>query len=392
MTKPVLVLGTGVTALGVQRSLARRDIEYFTMGHEDRMLSRSRFTRRPPASWGTPRESELTSWLESLDLESGVLFPCSDSWAMSVASRGEAVRERFPASVPSPASLTRLVDKAAFRATLAELGIPHPVTADADAPDPLPNVPEEDLDHFFLKPTDSQRFIARYGVKGVHVESLEDARNKLSDMPPSEGSMLLQEYVPGPAENHYFIDGFIDRSGVVRSLLARQRLRMEPPDFGNSTFMRTVPLADVTPAAEALSRLLPEVGHRGVFSAEFKKDARDGVFKLLEVNARAWWYVEFACTSGVDVCQQAWLDALGRDVPDMFDYPVGRRLIYPYYDYQAYQRITGRHGPLGMLPWLGSVLGASQPVFNWSDPVPGGSALFGIVRRMIARAVRPRRR
>jgi len=47
-----------------------------------------------------------------------------------------------------------------------------------------------------------------------------------------------------------------------------------------------------------------------VFSAEFKFDERDGLFKILEVNARPWWYVDFAARCGVDVCRMAYRDAL----------------------------------------------------------------------------------
>ena len=70
--------------------------------------------------------------------------------------------------------------------------------------------------------------------------------------------------------------------------------------------------------------LLARVNYRGIFSAEFKRDARDGQYRILEVNTRAWTYVEFASRCGVNVCEMAWQDALGLPVTAASpSYPVG---------------------------------------------------------------------
>ena len=123
--------------------------------------------------------------------------------------------------------------------------------------------------------------------------------------------MLLQEYIPGPPTAHVFLDGYVDRTGVMRGCLARRRLRMYPPEFGNSTMSATMPLREAEPALESLSRLLAGLGYTGLFDAEFKYDERDGLFKVLEVNARPWWQLEIAAASGLDLCMMAYRDALG---------------------------------------------------------------------------------
>lgn len=386
MTEPVLILGTGVTALGVQRSLAQRRIPFYTLGHADHLLGRSRFTRPPPSSWGLPTEDGLDAWLSTLDLERAVLFPCSDSSCTEVSALPAELAKRFVSSVPGVETLVKLVDKAAFRRTMAELDVPHPMTVRGDEMGSLERLPRERLEHFFLKPRDSQRFFSRYGVKGVRVPSLEAASDELTRLNIPAEEMLMQEYIPGPPSHHYFIDGFLDRSGTYRSVFARQRLRMAPPDFGNSTLMETVPVSEVDGAVASLTRLLSHLDYRGIFSGEFKRDTRDGEFKLLEVNARAWWFVEFATTSGVEVCYQAYLDALERDVPTMNDYPVGRRCVHPYYDYHAYR--AEKPGPFTFARWAASIVGASQPVFSWRDPRPGFSEGIGMVRRRCSSMLR----
>src|SRR5438045_6775272 len=147
--------------------------------------------------------------------------------------------------------------------------------------------------------------------------------------------MMLPDDMSGLLTNHSFINGFIDRSGIVSAMLARQRLRMSPPDFGNSTLMVTVPMSETGDAAKTLRTLFADIHYRGIFSAEFKRDERDGSYNLIEVNARAWWYVDFAARCGVNVCKLAIADALGQPVQPVPDYAVGRRCVFPYYDLEA---------------------------------------------------------
>jgi predicted ATP-grasp superfamily ATP-dependent carboligase len=142
-------------------------------------------------------------------------------------------------------------------------------------------------------------------------------------------------------------------------------------------------------AVESVSSVLAHLEYRGIFSAEFKRDPRDGLFKLLEINARPWWYIEYAERCGVDVCTMAYRDALGEPVPDVRDFKVGARFVYSYHDYFAC-REAWRAGEVTLAQWAGSWIGAQQPLFNWTDPWPalveawtplGGRVTRGLRRR-----------
>jgi predicted ATP-grasp superfamily ATP-dependent carboligase len=127
-----------------------------------------------------------------------------------------------------------------------------------------------------------------------------------------------------------------------------------------------------------------------VFSVEFKRDARDGVCRLIEVNARPWWFVEFAGQCGVNFCAMSVGDALGKPVVEVREYRVGRRCVYPYYDYPACSELR-REGKLSLAKWFASWAGATQPAFRWSDPVPAVTAATGILAGRLARALGVRR-
>ena len=289
----VLALGFGITLLGVLRTLSEVNADVVALPDSDRVTRRSRWYRAGPRELSGIKPDTLAEGLESLPVGT-VLMPCSDLWVRTVAALPAEVRARYPASVAPFHALDVLVDKARFGSTLDRLGLPHPATRLITSVQDLDIVSDAVLQRSFLKPVHSQQFFARFGVKAFRITDRSNAHDRLAEAIGAGLQMMLQEYITGPPTNHYFIDGFVDRDGVVRALFARRRLRMSPPDFGNSTLMISVPVSDTDNAVATLKILFADIGYRGIFSAEFKRDPRDGVFNLIEVNARPWWYVDFA--------------------------------------------------------------------------------------------------
>ena len=383
---PVLVFGTGLTVLGAMRLLHRSRTPFWVVGDGGELAGRSRWFRTaPPSTSGADPAKDLAGYLSGLPVERAVLLPCSDAWVQRVAAALARVGPRFVASVSAPETLERLVDKWHLAEILQELRLPHPRTVAIAATQDPDSVPEEVLKGAFMKPRDSLSFFAKFGVKAFRISSRAELRECLGRLAGTGLEVQLQEYVPGPPSNHYFVDGFRDRTGRVTGTQARRRMRMYPPDFGNSTSFESIPPSDVQPAVDVMTRLLAHLNFRGVFSAEFKRDERDGVFRLIEVNVRPWWYVEFAGRSGMDVTAMVVRDALGETVDPAPPSRAGRRCVYPYYDYFACREGL-RDGTLTPGGWLWSWASAEQPVFRWSDPWPALSAsaqiLWGKVRRL----------
>lgn len=385
---PVIILGTGITALGALRILGRDGLTSIVAQTTDPLLRRSRWYRRLPPGIPALTEQSLVDWLSALPIDRAVLLPCSDHRVSEVAALPASLHDRFPASVPTEQTLERFVDKGHFAELLGATGTPHPFSKPLSGARDLDDVPDTIFESAMLKPRDSQSFIGHFRTKALHVRSRREAIEELARVRDAGFAVILQEYIPGPATEHYFVDGFIDRHGAVRAIFVRQRLRMYPLDFGNSTAMVSVMPSVAPQAVASITSLLTGVGYRGVFSAEFKRDPRDGVFKILEVNTRPWWYVDFAARCGVDVCRMAYKDALSEPVETIERYEIGRKLVFPYYDYFACRSLR-RDGTLSTWGWLRSWTGAMQPVFQLRDPVPGMLAFLGtmtgLVRNRLAR-------
>jgi predicted ATP-grasp superfamily ATP-dependent carboligase len=384
---PAIVMGQGATALGILRSLALAGIPAYVACPPDDLATRSRWIRPPPAApWdGRPGPSAMAA-LRAMPLDRAVLIPGADDAALWLSELpSNDLGSRFAVSTATRGVQALLQDKAAFAAHLAATGIPHPRTFHLGSLSDVAAVPMEALQRVFIKPVNSQRFSDGVGVKGVWVQSRDELRETWARLHAQGFSLMAQEYLPGPATEHVFIDGFRDGKGEYAGLFARQRVRMSPPDFGNSSCSRSIPRADVGEAVGHVRHLLDGLGYRGIFSAEFKRDPRDGVFRILEVNTRAWTYVEFAARRGVNVCEMAWRDALGQPVPAAVErYPVGKRCIDLYHDLASLGRTPGL-GVAGRVRAAFEWARADLHVFRLDDPGPALHVLGGLVRKRLER-------
>lgn len=387
---PAIVVGSGQTGLGTLRCLRLAGIPSFIACPAGDLATRSRWYRPTPGhtAWDGRCDAAALDLLRRMPLEHAVLVPGADDAALWLSRLPDDLRARFPVSSSAPRTLEILQDKARFGEHLATNGIPHPRTfpirrtADIDA------IPFGELDRVFLKPTNSQLFLRVTGAKGLWARNRVEMEAIWHRLEAHGLEVLAQEYVPGDATQHYFVDGFRDRNGTLTGLFARRRWRIFPPDFGNSSYCRSVPLEEVGNAVDSLDRLLAGLGYRGIFSAEFKRDARDGTFRILEVNTRAWWYVEFAARCGVNVCRMAWQDALGLAVePAPRNYPVGAGCVnLPGDIITVRSQPRAARGPLHRI--LAQWVRAHYHVFRLDDPRPGLSVAWEILGRLLRNAGR----
>jgi len=367
---PVLILGSYITALGTMRSLAAAGVRSRCISSQQNFVRLSRFYRRPPSGVDfVEKVADLPAYLEQLPVERAVLMPCSDEWVAAVAELDDRLRERFPSSQPCRDTLSFFLDKGKLEAKLAELEIPRPLTVLVTSKADLDRVDNDLFERLFMKPRLSRPFFLAFGVKAFHLHSAKDAAERLAACRDCGFGVMLQEYLPGPASRHYFIDGFVDRHGEIRAVFARQRIRMYPLDFGDSSYMTTVPVEKVAQAVDSMRKLLPAVNYRGIFSAEFKLDGRDDTYKLIEVNTRPWTYINFDSRHGMNMAEMSYRDALGLEVPTVPNYRVGASMVYLPNDLLACWSLW-RRGDIGLAGWLSSWLKARSAVFSPNDPLP----------------------
>ncbi len=383
---PVIVLGAHLAALGVLRLLARRGIPSYVIDETTNIIRSSRFYRPTVPTLPETADAEtLAAALRRMDLPSAVLIPCTDSWTLAAAGLPDDLRARFPTSLPSAETVARLVDKDAFRALTERLDLPRPWSLMVRDPADLDQATDEQLRHGFLKPTDSQAHNRWQGTKGAFVTSREEAQGMVAAASAAGVTYLLQEWIPGPPSATIIVDGFVDRTGRIAGLGARRRVRMHPPRISNTCCDITITPGEVEGAVTTVRMLIEALGYRGIFMAEFKQDARDGEYKIIEINPRPFWLVAHIAAAGLDLPYLAYLDAQGLPVPSIGAYRPGRYGLYEVVDAKAIAAaVRGRRPAGGSV--LRSWLGGDRALFWFSDPKPAVHQLRqAIASRRMAR-------
>lgn len=382
-----VVLGDGLTALGVTRCLVRREVPVRHLSSGSGMVETCRWYR-PLTEDRYPRLERDPEFLESRLGEmlpsGGVLFPCTDVSVITVAEMTAGDRGPFTSFLPSPEVVEGFVDKARLLELCRRTDVPQPPTVTIESEGRLRSLDSAWFGGALLKPSRSQQFHRRYGLKSIPIGSRAEALDAYRRYFADDAGVVLQRLVPGPASEHLFLDGYRSPDGRLKGLLARDRERMHPPRTGNSSATVTVPLSGVGTARDHLTRLLEGADFHGIFNAEFKKDG-SGDVRLIEVNVRPWWYIEFAARCGVDTCAMAYVEALGGNAEPDLDYEVGRRCIFFDLDLRAAvaEVRAGRFGPGDVLSsWMGS----DRAIFAWDDPV----AALRMTARRAWRALRSR--
>ena len=389
---PVLIFGAHLAALGVLRVLARHGIPTYVVDDTTNVIVRSRWYR--PAERTLAETSDpavLAEYLGSLELPRAVLIACSDQWALAVSGLPAELRERFPASIAPHAAIEQFVDKDRFRGLVDRLGIPRPKTIPIREPADLELASDEDLAVGFLKPTESHLNNRHFKTKGFFVESREDAERRVARARAAGITFMLQEWIPGDESKTVIIDGFVDRHGDVRALHARRRVRMDPPRLANTSCDVTIPLTELDACMPAVRTLLEATDYRGIFMIEFKFDERDGLFKIIELNARPFWLIGHVERAGVDLPLMSYLDAQELPVPAPPPYQVGRYGMYEILDATAILR-AWRHlrRPAGSVlrPWLRG----DRALFWFRDPMPALGGIGQSVGRRVERVLERIRR
>ena len=90
-----------------------------------------------------------------------------------------------------------------------------------------------------------------------------------------------------------------------------RKLRQTPPGAGTCRVGESVWVDEVV---EHGLRYLHGLGYYGLAQVEFKRDPRDGEYKLMEINPRLWQWHGLAAACGVDLVDLAYRELLGERV------------------------------------------------------------------------------
>lgn len=382
-----LLIGGGYGSLGIVRSLGRRGIPVWVLTNDHLVARFSRYALKcPPWPARDPawQAACLIDMAARHGLEGWALFPGGDAEAELLSRYHGELAAHFRMTTPVWDVMQWACNKRMTYLLARQLGVDYPWThcpacreevEKLDCPFPL-----------ILKPAVKEGRNAFTMAKAWRVDNRKAllARYDQARALVAAGVIVLQEFVPGAGEAQFSYAALWGKEGPLASLVAR-RARQYPVEFGyNSTFVETVDRPEVE--APAL-RLLNAIRYTGLVEVEFKYDARDGRYKLLDINARTWTWHTLGRRAGLDFPYLMWRVARDEPVAPIRG-AAGVRWVHSLRDVVASSQEM-RRGNLTLGEYLHSVRGgAEHAVLAFDDPLPAAMELPLLFQRVWRRVRR----
>jgi len=109
----------------------------------------------------------------------------------------------------------------------------------------------------------------------------------------------LAENIPGDPTTLYTVGAYANRQGRVLRAYTGRKLSQYPYTHGDASIAETLSVPEVV-VTQACA-LLEAARFHGISQVEFKYDARDDQYKLLEINGRSWSWIKLPAFSGVNL-------------------------------------------------------------------------------------------
>jgi D-aspartate ligase len=296
-----------VNGLAAIRSLGRAGIPVLAVDHRPSALGfRSRYARAVPSP---DPGLEPEAFVETLARqEPGVLLPTHDPPLNAVARhRDRLAGFRFP--FPAWDVLARIQDKRGQLEAATAAGVPVPETRHPQSAAEARAAGNELGYPVLVKPSEPVGFKRRFGRQAFRAESDAEVDRAYGDA--EEFAPMVQELIPGGDEELYSLGSYLREDGEALGLFCGRKLLQVPPVIGTCRVGESVWVQDVVDAG---LRLLRALGFHGISQVEFKRDTRDGSFKLMEVNPRLWQWHGLAAACGVDLPLIAYRDLAGEEL------------------------------------------------------------------------------
>ena len=283
---PAIIIGTHTMGLGVIRALGIMNVPIIAIYYKkDDMGYVSKYVRE---SYHFPHpEFEETQFINRLiDLGArfpgSPLIPVSDESLKVISKHKLLLQNYFKVACPEWEIVEKLLEKN-FTYKLAEaIGVPIPKTIIPTSMDEVISFSKDLSYPCLVKPVESHSYFRLFKRKIVKASDFQQLFSACLEAEQASMQVMLQELIPGADDqgvnyNSYFWEG----QPLVE--FTAQKVRSAPPELGSPCAAMSLKVPEVM---ENGRKMLNAAGFYGYACTEFKRDPRDGVYKLIEINGR----------------------------------------------------------------------------------------------------------
>jgi D-aspartate ligase len=367
---PIIIVGAHTMGLALLRAFKDLDLERILLSFDlDDMGLVSLYATK---TYYSPHpETQLDEFVEFLiNLASyypgAVIFPASDPSLKAISKKKAILSEYYIVACPEWSIVELTIDKKITYEIAQKNGIPCPKTI-------LPHS-EFDVEQYsfttefpcLVKPTQSHLYFDRFRRKMAFVNNAAELMTAYRQAVEFNLEVVLQEYIPGSDldgvnYNSYAINGLVGVDFTAR------KIRNAPPNLGSPCVAISSEIDEVN---EPGRKIIKAIGFYGYSCTEFKKDPRDGIYKLMEVNGRHNLSGLLAVYCGLNFPILHYRHLVFGDVPSQTSYNEGRYWIDLTRDFAYYfpKLIKGKYSIIDFIkPYFTKHVDA---IFNLRDIRP----------------------
>lgn len=387
----MVVLGAARhAALAMARSLGRLGVPVYVVDDKAGPVCFSRYCRGV-FRWNLTRSAVNDSLKFLLELAGKVggkpiLLPASDHAALFVVDHAPVLKAAYVFPNQLPGTSHALVSKQSMFELAVQTGIPTPDTF-------LPRSRSELLAYadgasfpLVLKVDDGGRTSRSEGKVNTkcivrEFDQLILEYDRMQD--PEVPNLIVQEYIPGGEDSIWMFNGYFNEHSECLFGMTGQKIRQSPVYTGAACLAVCVQNQTVQ---QLTLDFMKSIGYRGILDIGYRYDARDGKYKVLDVNPRIGaTFRLFLGSNDMDVARALYLDMTGQPVPTSLPAPDGRKWIVEDCDLVSSWRYY-RDGKLTFRDYINSLRGLRELSFiSAMDPLPMFSLLAFDIAELTSR-------
>jgi len=290
---------------------------------------------------------------------------------LALARRLQAFCPHTRIVLAEPATIEKAADKLYMAELAQSVGVPAPQTMLAS--EALGGT-KDLLFPVVIKPQKEYpgRPPVRYAANPVELRDILSRAPRAE--PWADGDLLIQEFIPGVGCGFFALY----QRGICRRVFMHRRVREYPASGGVSTCAESFYDAKLEIHGR---RILDALDWHGVAMVEFRRDNRDGNYKLIEVNPKFWGSLDLALAAGAhfphDLCRMA----TGESLAFTDRYRRNLRFHWPLSSYGELFHIWTR--PASILPMVLDFLNPLVRSNLWlSDPAPNLLELHSLASQL----------
>lgn len=344
------------TGLGVGRSLGRKGISVIGLDFKKDIGFYSRYINGYICPHPIEEEKDFVEYLLKFGREQKVkpvLFITSDDFLFSISRNRKPLLKYFLINFPEEDIIESILDKFQQYRLAHRVGILVPKTFFPKNLSEVEEIKNELSYPVFIKAQDVNLWRKNISktIKGFIVMNEFELITKYQMIFNNGSNAIVQEIIKGPDTNHFKICCYISKKGNILLSFTLQKIRQQPIKFGVGAVVQSIHYPELMKVGE---KFFSEIGYRGVGSAEFKLDERDGKLKLIELNPRYWQQNILSEKCGMSFPLIDYLEVTGQNPEPKFKFCKGIKWVNIYMDFDSFINYRREEG-LTLNEWLKSL-------------------------------------